>query len=319
MSTLDPTTIRRLAFIKYLYGVAVQQSASPELIAAASLLTFHDSVEMFLRLASEHINAGAGTDTSFMGYWPLISAKLPTNAELAQKDSMQRLNKARVNMKHHGTMTSKLDIEAFRASTTAFFQDNTPLIFALNFDEISLIEFVRPDAAQARIKSAIQHMSSDQLDPALDDVAIAFDHMLYDYEERKRGAFRRSPFFFGRDLAFQNSFFMGLHEFDNRMAQFVDRVKDSIESMQSAIKVLALGLDYRRYSKFMLHTPNVGRMPSGEYQVRPKWPQPATPPTKDDVQFCIDFVVETAIHLNEFDYDVPAYPHPESPIAWGKI
>lgn len=305
----DPSTIRRLAFIKYLYGIAIQQSKAPEPLAAASLLTFHDSVELFLQLASEHLNTGSA-HPGFMDYWPLISAKLPANVVLAQQESMRRLNKARVALKHHGTFPAKLDVEAFRASTTAFFLDNTPPIFALSFDEISLTDFVRPESAQSRLKTAEQHLANNALEVALGEIAIAFEEVLDDYESRKRGAFGRSPFFFGRDLTFHNSFFMGLgRDGDTRkLSEFVDRVKESIDSIQTAIKMLALGVDYRRYSRFSLHVPFVTRTLDGKYHLQGRWNHDRLGPTKEDAQYCIDFVVETAIHLREFDYDVPIVP-----------
>lgn len=302
----DPSTTRRLAFIKYLYGIAIQQSKAPELLAAASLLTFHDSVELFLQLASEHLNSGSA-HPGFMDYWPLISAKLPAGAELSQQESMRRLNKARVALKHHGTLPAKLDIEAFRTSTTAFFLDNTSNIFSLNFNEISLTDFVRPEIAQARLKEAEQHLANDKLVEALGEIAIAFEEVLDDYEVRKRGDFGQSPFFFGRDLSFHDSFFMGLDrdEGNHKLSEFVDRVRESIGAMQTAIKMLALGVDYRRYSRFTMYVPIVRKRLNGGYHIQSKWNKSELGPTNEDVQYCIDFVVETAIHFREFDYDVP--------------
>jgi hypothetical protein len=55
---LPETTARRLAFVRYLYGVAVQQSRYPEPLYGTSILTFHDSIELFLQLASEYLNVG---------------------------------------------------------------------------------------------------------------------------------------------------------------------------------------------------------------------------------------------------------------------
>jgi len=122
---LDHTVVKRLAFTKYLYQTAVAQSRAPSPLSCASLLTMHDAVELFLQLASEHLNAGSG-HPGFMDYWDILNKKLDPN-ELEQKESMRRLNKARVALKHHGTFPSDLDIEAFRASVTAFFKGFIPL------------------------------------------------------------------------------------------------------------------------------------------------------------------------------------------------
>ena len=64
-----PTEImlQRLSFIRYLYGIAVEQSKQPEPFGAASVLTFHDSVELFLQLAAESKGINTG-ELNFMQY-----------------------------------------------------------------------------------------------------------------------------------------------------------------------------------------------------------------------------------------------------------
>jgi hypothetical protein len=90
---LHHSTIKRLAFAKYLYSLAVQQSKAPEFMSAASLLMFHDSIELFLQISVEHLNTSK-SDVTFMGYWDLLSKKLSISV-FPQKESMRRLNKAR--------------------------------------------------------------------------------------------------------------------------------------------------------------------------------------------------------------------------------
>ncbi len=46
-----------------------------------------------------------------------------------------------------------------------------------------------------------------------------------------------------------------MHVEDKKMREFVDRMKDSAESMQEAMKILSLGLDYRRFTKLRLLAP----------------------------------------------------------------
>lgn len=302
---LDSTTVKRLSFIKYLYQIGINQSKNSEHIAGAALLTFHDSAELFLKLSSEELNIGK-SGLHFMEYWELISNELSGDKELTQKESMRRLNKARVALKHHGTQPSKIDLEAFRATITNFFQENCTLIFGIDFPSISMIDFIEPESARVKLKEAENFKSNEQIDEALDQIIIAFNVMLKDYENRKRGKFSKSPFFFGKDLNFYNSFFMGLNDDrgNNKMAEFVDRVKESIESMQEAIKILALGIDYKKFSKFKLLTPHIEETMNGEYIISRNSYVPREKSSKKEVQFCIDFVVEAALQLQEFDYDV---------------
>jgi hypothetical protein len=103
---MDPSDLKRLAFIKYLFTIALDQSYLPEPAGAAAILTFHDAIELFNQLACEYLDIdtiGKGSkQINFIEYWDLISLKL--SQPLPQKESMNRLNKARVALKHHGNL-----------------------------------------------------------------------------------------------------------------------------------------------------------------------------------------------------------------------
>ncbi len=103
---LNEITMERLAFLKYLYGVGIEQSQQPEPLAAASILTFHDSVELFLELSCEYLNAGPENrkKSDFMDYFGHV--KSVVGNDLQQREAMRRLNDARVSLKHHGSLPS---------------------------------------------------------------------------------------------------------------------------------------------------------------------------------------------------------------------
>lgn len=301
---LDHHILKRLAFVRYLYETAVSQSYAPAPLKCASVLTMHDAVELFLQLSCEQLNVGA-KQPPFMEYWDLLNPQLNPN-ELAQKESMRRLNRARVALKHHGTFPSDLDIEAFRASATSFFQDNTPLVFGVVFEDVSLVEYVNPEASRLLLTEAQADIATGDIHSALGKIAIAYEEMIRDYEDRKRDRHRRSPFYFGRDLAFHGTVFMGLghgtSSNERRFAEFVDRVKESIETMQGAIKTIALGIDYRKYSKFKRLTPALVRTMDGQWHVQRFASEADNLLSAEGARFCIAFVVESALALAEFDY-----------------
>lgn len=60
--------IRRLATIKYLYRIGVEQSMQVEAIAGFSILSFHDCAEMFLLLVAENKEIDSKS-ISFMEFW----------------------------------------------------------------------------------------------------------------------------------------------------------------------------------------------------------------------------------------------------------
>ncbi len=301
---LDESIVTRLAFIKYLYKVAIEQSQRPEPLCSTSILTFHDAIELFLQLAFEYLDVGE-RQPSFMEYWEILSSNLPEGMP-TQKESMRRLNRARVALKHHGTLPSKLDIEAFRTSATNFFEENTSPIFGIKFSEISLIELVQYEKTKNNLKEAAQLLEQNEIEESLDKVALAFTQLIDDYESRKTGQFGRSPFFFGESLTFLSSFSMDIDRSQVRkFADFIDKVKESVEALQDAVKILSLGINYRRYVKFRMLTPIITRtIFDGTYHIHRIQYGSKGIPTVDDVQFCIDFVIESSISLQEFDFSI---------------
>ena len=292
---LDPSVIRRLAFIKYLYKIGVQQSKAPEPFANAALLTFHDAAELFLQLSAEHMNADVKAKQEFTGYWPLISARMEDGNALSQQEAMRRLNTARVSLKHSGTQPSKADLESFRVTTDNFFEDNTKVIFGLSLAEVSLVDLVTPEVARQKLKRAEELQSEAKLDDAACEVAVAFEEMINDYEVRKRDRFHQSPFSFGPDIG-RAPHFSGIHGVD----RYFDRVHESIQAMQKALKVMAFGIDFRRYSRFQSFVPYFFKTANGNYHFNDVT---VGPRTAEMIQFCIEFVVESAVQLREFDYD----------------
>lgn len=299
---LDPAIIRRLAFVKFLYSIGIEQSKAPEPFANAALLTFHDAAELFLQLSAEYLDADVKKNQDFIGYWPIISKKMAGDTSLSQQESMRRLNAARVSLKHSGTQPSTYDLESFRAAILLFFEDNVPAVFGVALTDVSLIEFVQPDGSRNRLKLADKLKLEMRFDEAALEIAIAFDEMIQDYETRKSNRSHRSPFTFGRNLRWNPSLSMMARGLNQEMTQYLDNIHVTVEAMQKALRILALGINFRRYSRFHSIVPTVHRTLSGRYHAQDR---PPGSRTSDMIQFCLDFVIEAAVHLREFDYDAP--------------
>lgn len=290
--------IKRLSLIKYLYQIGIEQSRQSETIASFSILSFHDSIEMFLKLLAEHKNVRSDK-LNFLDYW----TKVPS---LTLKESMRNLNSRRVNIKHKGLLPSKSDIEISRVNATDFFEQNTLPQFGIDFKEISLLDLIQYDEVKMNLEIATESLENNDIEKCIEHSALAFDDLIHNYEKSKESYFGNSPFYFGKDLTFLSSFHIGIgNEFKGRTGRklndFIDRVKESLEGIQSAVKILSFGIDYKKFSKFKLLTPNVIRFIGGnrkaEIYGEKKW-------SKENCQFCIDFVIESSLKLQEFDFDI---------------
>jgi len=308
---LSETIIReRLAFIRYLSNHGIEQSYRTEPHCAAAILTFHDAIELFFGVSCEHLGVTGSRDkTYFNEYWDLIAGGL-NGTRLTQEASIRRLNDARIALKHHGIRPAKLESEAFRAVVVNFFEENTQLVFHIKFSELSLIDLVQFDGARGHLQQAAALLKQNRIDSALEEVAVAFAKLIQDYERRKLGMGDISPFFpLGDEVPLYSSEmeFEQLNagaEFKVNMENFVNRTNDSISFMQRIVRILSLGIDYRKYAKFERLTPLVD-LPSGEAPDI-TWVNVVKPDKipVEDVQFCVDFVTESAIKLQEYDYNL---------------
>jgi hypothetical protein len=216
--------IKRLALIKYLYKIGIEQSMQSEPISSFSILSLHDSIEMYLKLLAEHLNIKSD-GFSFLDYWTSIPS-------LTLKESMRNLNARRVNIKHKGLLPSKGDIEISRVNTSDFFEQNTITQFGVNFNEISLFSLIQYEKVRQLLEDAQKALDENRIENSIETVAIAFDELTYSYENSKSSYYGHSPFYFGKDLTFLSSFSIGIgRDWDDKvgrkLGEFVDKVKDS--------------------------------------------------------------------------------------------
>lgn len=231
-----------------------------------------------------------------MQYWGALK-NLPNGTSLGYKSEMDTLNTLRVNLKHQGIRPDELEIESSRVSTTNFFEKSTPIIFNIDFGRISMIDLVRYIPAREGLKEATTLMEQQKFEDALAKIAIAFDQIIENYESRIASRFGTSPFYFGKSLALHNSFFLSIKE--RNMKEFIDIVKHSIESMQKAMMILSLDIDYRQYVKFRLLAPKISR-PFGSpnhYFITPS----SRKHKAEECHFCYGFVIDSAIRVQDFD------------------
>lgn len=294
---IDLTSLRRLVFIKYLFSVGLSQSYQPEPLFGVSILSFHDSIELFLQLAAEKFNIRK-TDIAFNSYWKLLGEGL--KAKLSQEESMRKLNKARVGLKHNGIIPSKTDIESFRATTTAFFDENCPVIFGVEFKDISMVDIISYEKTRVLLEEAKGCYRKGLIDDSLQKISLSFEYLISNYEKSKTSIFG-SPFFFGESMTFLGSVHLGITREYGAIKKFVDEVASSIAAIQKAIRMLSFGIDYKKYIKFKSIIPS------------PQFTADGTPHfsygdlmtlNDEDLEYCIDFIVESALKLQEFDFEL---------------
>jgi len=283
--------LKRLSIIKLLFKIGIRQSKQGEITSCFSILSFHDSVEMFLKLAIEvHDKKEC---PRFMMYWETIP-------KLTLKESMRNLNRIRVNLKHKGLFPAKVDVETARVNTTDFFNQNTKLIFGIDFSEISLLELVKYNLTKKHLNHSVKFLEKNDYKNSEKEAIIAFNELLIEYKRSKSKKHYNSPFEITESLSFNNSS-LGNNEtpIDNQLEKLFDKVNDNFKYISNAIEVLSLGINYKKYLKFRILTPQYNRQSNGTYTF---YGETKVNLNKETCEFMFDFVLESALILQEFDF-----------------
>lgn len=311
---MNENVAKRLAFIRYLYDEAVRQSQKSEPMCSLSVLTFHDAAELFLVLACEHLDV-AKKSMDFLAYWEEIKRKLPEG--LTQKKGMGRLNVARVGLKHHGNMPARSAVQEFRVIATLFFKENTPTVFGVKFEGISMVDLVRDRTIKGVLEEAEELCEQGDFQGAVGRVAVAFYLLLGHYQRQdlllpnlkwpNRTSTPAGYKYGGPPINFRSR--RGEADKDGyarkkigEVLEQTDALKKAMEPMQDAMVALALDVEYKQYRRFLDLTPPVGMMNRTEDLWAAPVPTPLYHPHRPQYvdeysyQFCFDFVIEAILH-----------------------
>lgn len=292
--------IRRLAFIKYLYQIGVNQSKQVDSIAGFSLMSFHDSIEMFLLLVAEHNNEKSD-NLSFMGFWDKFPA-------LTLKESMRSVKDRRVNIKHKGLFPSKSDVEISRIGVTDFFNQNTKIQFGIEFEDISLLDLIDYDMVKLYLRKAQTALKDNDNINSLLNSAIAFRELIMQFENNKSHFYSgNQPFNFGNSSEKSYTALIGN---DQKTSKWFEGVNNSIDKIQEALKLISIGIDFKRYSVFKILTPFILNKSRRDIEWRyyiDEYQSKKIKSTNENCQFCIDFVLDCALKSQEFDFDIKEY------------
>lgn len=273
--------------------MGVEQSYKGEMTSYFSILSFHDSIEMFLKLATEKRNKK--DCHSFMLYWEVLP-------DLTLKEAMRNLNSNRVNLKHKGITPSKIEIETSRVNMSLFFEENTPVIFGFKFNEVSLFELIKYQQSKSHLKNADLHLKNHEFKNCIYESVQAFNELLLEYKRSKSSEYSFSnPFDVIESVSFDNGRNWGSDNktpIDGKLKETFKKVNENFTKIGDALQVVSLGLDYKKYVKFSLLSPKFYKTTSGDYSFygnEKKW-------SNNECEFFIDFVLDSALILQEFDF-----------------
>jgi hypothetical protein len=305
--------MKNLAFIRLLHRQGIEQSLLPEPLSFTSVLTFHDAVEMFLIVTAEHLGAVVKDRDSFIKrfFEGLHPSSFPGGVELQGQYGIKRLNDLRNGFKHAAGFPGPMAIADAKADTAHFFQENTPLVFGLAFDDIDLAEVVQQDHTRQHLRKAAQLDSQGSRLEAMGTLAVAFEELLDAQIHDEDAPHRMSAYSFGerltRPILRTDQVHAILRQPDHGARRDVPvrgaeglageytQIRDVTRALQEGMRLMVLGVDFQQYQRFTQLTPAVGyygNSPQPRFSVETGYA-----PNLEEFDFCRQFVITVALRL----------------------
>ena len=289
---MDELIIKRLAIVKHLYKQGLALSYESEPTNGLCLLPFHDSIEMFMKICADDKSVKIDRSTKFMDYF----SKLPN---LQCSSQMQNLNNKRVALKHHGEIPSSLDIEIARANATEFFELNTPVYFDIEFSDISLTSLIKYSSVAEWLNKANDAFKKDEFEESICLSHVAFQELLLSHEEDK-SYFYESPFSAVKEC---KHFFRDT-KINHQLDENINKIKKDLMSIDDALTIIGLGIDYKQYTKFKLLSPYINVWPEKGGRKYDWHPKANIVANSRNSSFCCDFVISCALNLQRSDFEI---------------
>jgi hypothetical protein len=308
----SPAIMSRLAFIRLFFQQGIDQSRQPEPLNVSSVLTLHDTAELFLQVIAEVIAERRGVKLprfiSFPEYWKLLDpARDPNGVAISGERPMTRLNDLRIAFKHHGTLPSSTAVAQACTDVRAFLEANTLTVFGMPFETIDMAEVIPQTGVRDKVRAATAAAGGGDLTEAMGLLAEAYDE-LFGIAPGSTVPSRIARFgdtikpTAERDLAAALQPAPGdrtrrpVGADPRRLASAIADLMKATRDMQLAMRVTALGIDFRQFARFTQLMPSIGYYADGHSE---RHTPPGYAPTSTDFEFCRQFVITAALRIAE--------------------
>jgi hypothetical protein len=151
---MDIETIRRVNLARHLLELGsgcIRTKNDLHLFAAVNLV--QDAVEAFLIALADHLSLAFDQNTKFDRYFVIIDEKIAPKT-LPFKAKLLRLNRVRIDSKHHGIQPAREECERLVASAREFLDEASIEHFGAPFATISAIDLLEDRDSKQQMLAA---------------------------------------------------------------------------------------------------------------------------------------------------------------------
>ena len=296
--------MRRLAFAKYLIEMGSINADNVLPYSATALLNFHDALEFLFDVILEDNNVYSNSDKefSFMKMFNICNSKLKKKGleKSSFGASLKKLKDRRVDIKHRGSFPSPQDISEARYTALNLFKEFCLKFYELDYEDIDLVDLL-PDSRTKKCLLNIKDCAENI--EVIDNLALAFAYLLKDFESTKNIPLSRSPYQLTKKRQLRASE-TGLDEI-KPIRDYIETTNDNIKSLEENLKIIAFGIDYNKYAQFKFLIPvNINWILSRDEPRRTLRYEPIEL-DNNQIEFCKNFIIESALKLQQFDFKIP--------------
>ena len=309
------TITKRLIIIKQLLKIGLNQSKLSDNLSFLSILSIHDSIDMFMNLSAEK-KAIKSRGLFLMQYFDHIP-------ELILKSSVEKINKRRNSLKHDGLIPGRIEIEETCSIAIIFFKENTPKVFDIDSDSITLFSLIDYDDIRIPLETAQAFLENGDHKNAIKSISIAFYHTTIQDRKLQKGEIENplnkaninpiikdwkfytqqmEPLFEDQELVFtEHKTEEGYVEISEGLASIAYRTNNALNYIFDSLDLLRAGVGYRQYRYFESFMPKTypNRKKPEQLDVLVKMSNKNRQFTKAEVEFAIQFVLDFTLKLQE--------------------
>lgn len=255
-----------------------------------AVLALQDAVEMFLRTVAEYYDASISPTENFDKIVQKID-EAPKNISktlVPRRTALFKLNKARVNFKHFGLLPVRGDVESFCGEIDLFLREASNSLFKLDFDTISLADFIKHRRTQNKLRAAERALQNAEYREAVEFSAMAFT--LY------RKFFERYSY---RDYVTPPN-----RHLDESIKNELKSLQSRVERHNNLLELLSYGIDIAHYARFSAIAPGV--IITAAKTLNIAYPQGMIQQhAPSDAAFCVAFSLKACVAMQ--NYHGPRY------------
>ena len=271
--------LRRLTLPKFLYARAkdvVERPQPPHSWGLATSL-LQDAVEVLVRIVAEEHRIAVTDQTSFPKLLAALAGKFEhVGGHLA---NLTKLNTTRVAFKHRGQEVAERDARAFVVNVETFLTETCLEAFDVDFATLSLADSIG------------HRRTRNWLDKAEGAFAVEA------YAEAVAHAAKAMTVYVAHSSEHDPSIDLGtVVHYQGVPEGFKDRVQASLLTLHARFDLFTRGVDMAAFDRFDMLTPYT-TISDGVLHQYARTDKPV--PSRDEARFCIDFVVDTALALND--------------------